>query len=335
MNRFGMSRRGPCRVGTDKTGPMSSGSLEIARSQEASGRSRRRVLGAYCSDYFADRSQTVQDERVVIAGLRNLADPALWEIHGDLARLLLRQKSLLRHLTDPSARCCLTAINLFRKLQTLDSSLDVRLARRLPSKTSGNGIDPTFNVRSCVRALDILDETSPGPRLLSILGHLPKSENATIAARSVLFAGKRMRSTEWTRCQLRRREPEVQASAVESLWGAGSPEAFTLFEESALDDDWRVAGRGLVGLHLGGHSQALERLLDFSENWRTRQRRAAAWAMGRLDDREVCFWLRLMLDDRDSEVRGIAIQSLLRHARLTRQTTSGCTTASCSLSLHR
>ncbi|MES1261805.1 MAG: hypothetical protein ABUS49_08715, partial [Acidobacteriota bacterium] len=89
-----------------------------------------------------------------------------------LAVLVLRQESALRRISSPEFSTKEAAVALFRRFLSVDPAADVKLARQLPGRGCAARAK-TLDSLHALRALDILDETSRGRRLLPILGHLP------------------------------------------------------------------------------------------------------------------------------------------------------------------
>ncbi len=227
-----------------------------------------------------------------------------------LGHLLLRQDTLLDRLANPEESTRAKATELFRRFQKMDASFDVRLARKLPCR--GAWSQPgAFDGGRSGRALDILDETSEGRRLLPILGHLPDSQDPRISARATLFVGKRVQSADWTARQLSRSDPRIRANAVEALWGVKTATAMHLFDECVKDPHNRVAGNALVGLHIGGREDAIERVIEMSNDDLPERRITSAWAMGRLAVDGFGERLTEMVRDDDLNVRGMALRALM------------------------
>ncbi len=227
-----------------------------------------------------------------------------------LGHLLLRQESLLDQLARPEENSQGQATDLFKRFRKMDASFDVRLARKLPCR--GAWSQPgAFDGGRSGRALDILDETSQGRRLLPILGHLPDSSDPRISTRATLFVGRRVQSAEWTARQLSRSDPRIRAHAVEALWGVKTATAMHLFDECVKDPHNRVAGNALVGLHIGGREDAIERVIEMSNDAMPERRITSGWAMGRLAVDGFAERLTEMVRDEDLNVRGMALRALM------------------------
>jgi hypothetical protein len=243
------------------------------------------------------------------AAIRHLNSGPSSNAHRLLAILLMRQDQLFQRLANPSATSREQSVKLFRRLLEVDPSFDVKLARKLPGRSYWNQTDAFDSVRSA-RALDILDETSQGRRLLPILGHLPDSPDAAISAKATLFVGKRVQNPSWTKKQLQRPDQRVRANAVEALWGLSTPSAVDLFENCVDDRNNRVVGNSLVGLHIVGREEAREEVMSMSKSSVAEVRSTAAWAMGRIVTPAFAPRLRELIVDDNNQVRSMALKSL-------------------------
>jgi hypothetical protein len=234
--------------------------------------------------------------------------------HRFLAGLLLRQESLLERLANPARCSCESAVRLFRRLLAVDPALDFRLARMLPGRNDSNP-GKVLSGGHAARAMDILDQTSPGQRLMSVVGHLPNSSDARIAAKAALFVGRRVNNPAWTAKQLNREDQRLRANAIEASWGAKSNAAIRLLEECTEDTSNRVVGNALIGLHLAGCPDVVERALALSESEQAGLRSTAAWAMGKIGSPAFIDRLTALLRDVHTEVRSTAIRSLVEIGR--------------------
>jgi hypothetical protein len=242
------------------------------------------------------------------AAAERLCSPARSETSRFLARLVLQRQSLLRKLANPAFGSRERAIDLFRRFLDADPFADVRLARLFPGR--GLGATHSLSGAEAERALDILDVTSRGLRLLPLMGHLPESQDPRISAKATLFVGKRVRSPDWTERQLSRSDQRVRANAVEGLWGSRNPKALRIFEDCSADGANRVAGNALVGLHVAGRNDVEEVLLIRSSSPDSRLRATAAWAMGQIGGELFSSHLAHLVRDEHVEVRSMALRAI-------------------------
>ena len=233
--------------------------------------------------------------------------------------LALRHGELTDYLVNPTHSTREIALRLFNRILSVDPSFDVKLAQLLPDRGYVNHAVALEGV-CAMRALDILDHTSRGRRLLPILGHLPHSSDPRVAAQATLFVGKRVQSPAWAAKQMLHSDQRVRANAVESIWGLDTQPAVQLLEKCIDDKNTRVVGNALLGLHITGHRD-IERELVFSSKHALPDRRSmAAWTMGRTGKGEWAERLTVMVKDEHPQVRGMALRALREIRRLENNT---------------
>jgi hypothetical protein len=229
--------------------------------------------------------------------------------HRFVALLAIREEGVLERITDAGKFSLASAVRLFRHLLGADPTFDFRLARMLPGRRDA-AHERVLRGGQAERAIDILDQTSPGPRLVPVLGHLTGGEDARIAAKAALFIGRRMNNAVWTAKQLDREDHRVRANALEATWGASADATIRILEEATHDGNNRVAGNALIGLYLAGYPGAAARALEMSMAEEPGRRASVAWAMGKMGERAFVDRLAQMLRDPAPAVRGTAIRSL-------------------------
>lgn len=235
--------------------------------------------------------------------------------HRSLAVLMVQQDELLDRLASPAFGTRETAVKLFKQFHEVDPSFDVRLARKLSGLGDGNHATAFDSLRS-TRALEILDDGSDSRRLLPILNRLTESDDPKMAARATLFVGRRLQNPSWTKRQLGRKDQRIRANAVEALWGIRTSSAIRLLEECLGDDNNRVVGNSLMGLHIAGRHEAKGEVMALSRAERWDFRSTAAWIMGKLADPEFKPRLTEMVHDEESPVRAAALRALIAVRRV-------------------
>jgi hypothetical protein len=226
-----------------------------------------------------------------------------------LATLLIRQEWFFERLTDPGRSSLASAVATFRCLLKFDPSLEFRLAFLLPRR---NNLIPrkVLTRTNAERAIDILERTSEGQRLFSVLGHLTNDGDPGISAKAALFVGRRTENPDWTAKQLLSDNERLRANALEAFWGSSTPESLRILNECVRDQNNRVAGNALVGLHQGGHPGVEDEALAMSQAEDPERRVTAVWAMGRIGMASFTGRLTELLKDEDPHVRSMAIRSL-------------------------
>jgi hypothetical protein len=265
----------------------------------------RSLAKEYPELFFAEASKRVEED----------ADSPARKL---LAALLLRQESLLERVTNPSHSCA-RAIRLFKGLMTADPTLDFKLGRMLPGRDGETG-EHVLSGKHAARAIEILDQTSPGQRLMSVIGHLPNCPDSHISSKAALFVGHRVNNPAWLAKQLDRKDPRwkdprIRANVVESAWGTKSEGAVKILEECVLDPNNRVAGNALIGLHLAGCPDTVDTALEMSRSTDPGRRSTAAWAMGKMGSAKFLSRMTELLRDENSKVRSTAVRSLAEIGR--------------------
>jgi hypothetical protein len=240
--------------------------------------------------------------------------------HGDsnalrhLTGVLLRQEGSLRVLSDPQFCSRENAVFLFKRFLQIDPTFDVRMAQKLPDRRGSNWAE-ALDAACSTRALDILDQTSSGRRLLPVVGHLVDHSSNRLSAKATLFVGRRLQNPSWTAKRLTQPDQRVRANAVEALWGVDSPAAARILEDCRSDDNPRVAGNSLLGLYLLGRTEIDRRVTDLSDAGDYEMRSTAAWLLGRIDGQECIDCLTRLVKDEHPQVRSRALWSLLEIRR--------------------
>jgi len=190
-----------------------------------------------------------------------------------------------------------------------DPLLDVKLAHLLPGRRSDSYQLETSIV---LRVLDVLDEISPGPRLLMVIGHLTHHPERYIASKAALLIGRRLQSREWVERHLASVDSRVRANVVEALWSVNSALAARTFRKCLRDENNRVHGNALVGLHRSGDQSVGWRVRQLAKDSRPAFRQTAAWVIGMLQDPELAPLLEALLTDSDPGVGQSAANALKR-----------------------
>ncbi|MBS1854159.1 MAG: HEAT repeat domain-containing protein [Acidobacteria bacterium] len=222
--------------------------------------------------------------------------------------LLLERPSLLAAMVDPERLSWRDAIDISRELIKVDPWLDLRLARIAPARSEDGS---ELNTPSILRLLDILQEISTGPRLIAVLGHLVAHSNRQVASKAALFLGRRIQNPSWTERLNRAGDARLRANAIEALWGRRTPWAHRAILSALADENNRVAGNALMGLHLLGDPDFRQRAAKMLGDPRPLFRQTAAWVMGRTGDPEFLDLLQHAVNDPESAVRGAAVRALI------------------------
>lgn len=221
---------------------------------------------------------------------------------------LLECPEFLRELANPDRFDRKQFLEVCRWLKdNVDDFLDLRLARLTPGR---HGDEYDLGPEAVLRILDVLHTISTGPRLVQVIGHLVNHPHEQIASKATLLLGHRLRSEEWLRNRYQSADPRVRASVVEGLWGVNASYARKCFLDSLRDENNRVVGNALFGLHLLGEPGVDRRIEGMLHDPRPHFRRTAAWLMGRSGKLEFAEALREAQSDENPGVRETATQAL-------------------------
>jgi hypothetical protein len=188
-----------------------------------------------------------------------------------------------------------------------DSLLDVKLARLMPGRRSDSyHLEPIL----ILRILEVLDEISPGPRLLMIIGHLTHYSERHVASKAALLVGRRLQSREWVERHLSSTDPRIRANVIEAMWGVNSALVAHSLRKCLLDENNRVLGNAIVGLHMLGDQSVKWRIRHLTKDRRPAFRQTAAWVIGRVGAPEFASLLEGLLVDPNQGVRQSAESAL-------------------------
>jgi hypothetical protein len=189
-----------------------------------------------------------------------------------------------------------------------DPLVDVRLAKQLPGRY--RAIEES-ELAATVRVLDVLDEISPGRRLVPVLGYLTHHPDHRIAGKATMLVARRVTNADWIRRHIAVGDPRIRANVLEGLWGLDTPYARQTCVESLEDGNNRVVGNAVVGLHLLREKGLDHRMIRMSLDARIGFRCTAAWLLGKIGGEEFFEQLKRLIRDDSPAVRRTALHSML------------------------
>ena len=255
---------------------------------------------------FADEMPGVFTEAAIALLLKEKDSPGCRY----LCTLLLKNPDLFNQLSNPRQYTRQQAVILGRHLLKADPSLDLRLAKQLPGRESVDQWD-TLQGSAAERALDILDEISPGRRLVPVVSHLTRHPDRLISSKAALFVGKRLQNLAWaTRMIAESPDARVRANAIESVWGVDTPEIVELFWRCVNDRNNRLVGNAIVGLRLAGVTAVDDVIKRYARDYKPEFRMTSAWAMGKIGDAVFIPELSPLVKDENPGVRSAALRAL-------------------------
>lgn len=139
------------------------------------------------------------------------------------------------------------------------------------------------NAERILRLLDVL-AVLPGQSWNAYQVELMAYPDSIVRAKAALVIGRSTRNVPWIARRLLDRDPRVQASGVEALWGL-DPEETKPHLLSALDSgNNRVVANAAFGLYLIGHASVFRILMKMLQNPDPAFQASALWAMGETQD---------------------------------------------------
>lgn len=225
-----------------------------------------------------------------------------------LAAVLLSTPLCMTCLSDPKAFTRQQAVQAARALLSSDHEFDVRLAREMPGRYGELG---RLNGTSAARGLDILDEVSDGRRLVPILLHLVDHPDTSLASKATLTVGRRISNPNWIERRMATEDPRMRANLVECLWGIDCPSSRRILDHNLHDENNRVVGNAVVGLHALGDPSVRSKIGTMATSFKPLFRSSAAWAMGHLGKPEFRDNLKSLVRDDSTVVRKAALRALM------------------------
>jgi HEAT repeat protein len=168
------------------------------------------------------------------------------------------------------------------------------------------------------RVLEVLNRISSGPRLILMLNHLKDHTDRAVAEKATVLVARRIFSLPWLQQRLASTDPRIRAGAVQGLWGRDLPSARKLLWQYQKDEDDRVVGNALLGLHLLKEERVPKLVEAMLQDARAPFRLTAVEIMGQVGDPAFMKPLRAALGDNDPGVRLAAKHALaqIRHGIL-------------------
>lgn len=165
------------------------------------------------------------------------------------------------------------------------------------------------------RILDVLDATCDASCWNSFQVELMAYPDKIVRSRAALLIGRSTRNVAWIARRLLDRDPRVQASAVEALWGLDAEEVRPHFLAALKSSDNRVAANAALGLYLSGDATAMRILLDMLRHDDPLFQRSALWAIGETRDERFLPTLGEYYKHADGKLRLAAVGAMSRIRR--------------------
>jgi hypothetical protein len=194
--------------------------------------------------------------------------------------------AFVRNLADPAKYALTEAVAAVKAELEAGNSIDVELVELL-----GDDLEAKNGCARAVRILEIVSVLGWATRILSLKLALVGHEDERIRSKSALLIGRELKSADWVMRRMLDPDPDVQANAIESIWGVQTPEMHRLLDRAARSRKNRVAANGLVGLYLLNDVSSVARLFEMAEHPEESFRESARWGMGETRDARFLAYL--------------------------------------------
>lgn len=239
-----------------------------------------------------------QDEQEVKKALNDLAssDPASFFAAGIrvvavskpsgglryLIQMMAKDKRLSIALLDPNVCSLEEALAVTRAAAETGAQLQATFEMALNKALQGQA-NPQKSER-IGRILDVLAITCDQNCWNSFQVELMAYPDKIVRAKAALLIGRSTRNVAWIARRLLDRDPRVQASGLEALWGLDPDETKPHFLSALKSSNNRVAANAAYGLYLSGDSSATRVLLDLLHSNDPAFQLSALWAIGKTGD---------------------------------------------------
>jgi HEAT repeat protein len=195
---------------------------------------------------------------------------------------LEQSHSLIDVISDEIALNPRQAEILARVALERDASFISRLTRTLAV-----GSEMVLSPPRIVRILDVLSRVAQIATLRPTLARLSSHENLFVRSKSSLILARSHGNSNWIRKQFASKDARIRANAIESGWGLVDEQYRRICRDALLDENNRVQGNALVGLHRCSDENWADNMIGMASHKGESFRITAAWAMGYTGD--ACF----------------------------------------------
>ncbi|HUA20057.1 MAG TPA: HEAT repeat domain-containing protein [Bryobacteraceae bacterium] len=246
------------------------------------------------------------------AGIHVLAAAPVSPGVRSLVQLLTKSRGLTAGLLDPRTSTVAQAVAACRAAvesgAQLHSALEIALTQALQAPTGSQ------NSARILRILDLLAASGAQSTWNSFQLELMAYPDKMVRSKAALLIGRNVKNLSWIGRRLMDRDPRVQASAVEALWGNRDPEAQALLSVALKSKNNRVAANAALGLYRISDGRAVPALLEMMRHPDPAFRLSALWAIGQTGDPRFLPALQSQFPTAQGKTR-LAIAGAMSHIR--------------------
>jgi hypothetical protein len=200
---------------------------------------------------------------------------------GAVSTTLLDSDVVVLVISRPEVSSWEEALRIATAAARLDARLDSRILNALTSASSDWPRD--VSLAHVERALELIDRISDCRRLLPSLMKFVSVGDPKVRSKAVKLIARASQNRGWIESILSDPDRRVRSNLIEGLVAQIGRRAEPLLRRAARDSDHRVAVTALEALASFGDAESLERIQALAKDEREMWRRAAQWALAKLD----------------------------------------------------
>ncbi len=198
------------------------------------------------------------------------------------AAALLHNGLVVSAISNPGVLSLNQAIELAQAASRIETGLDYKIL----SKVTGADRDWPRDIprQQMMRVLQVIDATSDCQRLILPLMKFARLGQPHLRSKAVKLLARASRNPGWANAILGDPDPRVRSNLIEGLAGHLGNRAAAMLQSAARDPHHRVSVTALLQLARLGDSPSQERLQAMSAAGDDLHKRAAAWALRKLEE---------------------------------------------------
>lgn len=200
---------------------------------------------------------------------------------GAVSTTLLDSDVVVVVISRPEVSSWEEALRIATAAAQLDRRLDSRILNALTAASSDWPRD--VSLVHVERALELIDRISDCRRLLPSLMKFVSVGDPKVRSKAVKLIARASQNHGWIESILSDPDRRVRSNLIEGLVAQIGRRAEPLLRRAALDSDHRVAVTALEALASFGDAESLDRIQALAKDGREMWRRAAHWALGKLE----------------------------------------------------
>jgi hypothetical protein len=215
---------------------------------------------------------------------------------------------------------------LLKETLKLRPMIDVELSRALVADVT------ILEERFVIHVLQILEDVSPGFRIMPILSRLSAHPSQKVQSKITRMLGRDKDYSSWLPQYLEHPDARVRANAIEATTVTDTPATRSLLRSFLSDPNNRVVGNALLALYRLGERDTIQLVIAMAGFEAPAFRASAAWVMGETGNPIFREKLQLMRQQEKGNVWTNVMRALNRIARAPKTDGASAAAASAPLS---